>query len=238
MNATDAEPPGDNGSPFFIVGAGRSGTTLLRLILAGHSRLHVCPETWFIADLVARLPLRRPLAEHEVADAIEIITSHYRWPDLGLAPQDLRAALEPAVLPTLRTVVDAVYSCLARQAGKPRLGDKTPTYVRILPALAALYPEAQFIHVLRDGRDVAISYIDAGWPQRCYEGSQFEWIAAVRAARRFARTAPAGTWCEVRYEDLATESEAAIRRICAFLGEKFEPAMMNFSDRTVLVPDR
>jgi hypothetical protein len=220
---------------FFIVGAGRSGTTLLRLILCGHSRLHVAPETWFIADLLAELPACGALDAAQCARAGEIMVGHYRWPDLGIDRDEMRAEIAALRTPDLRAIIDLGYARLGRAAGKPRVGDKTPVYVRCLTELAALYPEAKFIHLLRDGRDVAQSYIGAGWPQRCYEGSAFEWTQAVRSARAFALPA---RMLEVRYEALAAEPEAQTRRICGFLGEAFEPGMLDVADRVDLVPVR
>ena len=225
--------------PFFVVGSGRSGTTMLRLILAGHPDLYVCPETWFIADLVAHLPRQEPLTPAQLEQAITLITEHYRWPDMGLPAATLRLLLAEAERPTLRAVIDTIYGHLARSAGKPRIGDKTPPYVKILPILAELYPDAQFIHLLRDGRDVAMSHIDAGWwHHRCYQGDQFEWTAAVRAARQFAVNARVGSWLELRYEELVTAPEATVRSLCAYLGEDFAPAMIAFSERLELVPER
>lgn len=235
----ETRPGTDVSRPFFIVGAGRSGTTMLRLILAGHSGLHVCPETWFIADLAAHLPRREPLTPMELERAITLITGHYRWPDLGLSETELRRMVADLERPTLRAVIDTIYGRLARAVGKPRIGDKTPLYVRILPTLAELYPDAQFIHLLRDGRDVAMSYIDAGWwRHRCYQGDRFEWTAAVRAARDFASKARAGTWFELRYEELVAAPEVVVRRLCAYLGEGFEPSMIDFPNRVDLVPER
>lgn len=234
-----AKPGKEVSRPFFIVGAGRSGTTMLRLILAGHSSLHVCPETWFIADLAAHLPLRAPLTPAELELAITLITGHYRWPDMGLTETELRRLVAGLERPTLRATIDAIYGRLAQAVGKPRIGDKTPLYVRILPTLAELYPDAQFIHLLRDGRDVAMSYIDAEWLRhRCYQGDRFEWTAAVRAARDFAAKARAGTWFELRYEDLVAAPQVVVRRLCAYLGEDFEPGMFDFADRVDLVPER
>lgn len=223
---------------FFIVGASRSGTTLLRLMLSGHSRLHVTPETWFIRPLLARLPVDRPLDATEREWAIGSIVNDYRWQDLGVGEVRLRAAVVDRPSVTLRDLTDAVYTCIAEDAGKARLGDKTPMYVEILPQLAKLYPDAQFIYLLRDGRDVALSYIDAGWGYRCYEGDRFEWTVAVRAARAFAATAPATKWLEIRYEDLVRAPEPTLRRLCNYLGEDFEPTMLDSASRANLVPER
>jgi hypothetical protein len=228
-----AEGAGD--ARFFIVGAGRSGTTLLRLILCGHSRLHVAPETWFIRDLLARLPVAGRLCPAQVRDALDMITSHYRWPDLAIPEAAFREAAAGLPAPDLRAIIDLVYRRVAVAAGKPRIGDKTPVYVQCLPGLVALYPDAKFIHMLRDGRDVALSYINAGWPYRCYQGDGFEWTQAVRAARGFSGR---GQMLELRYEALMTSPEAEIRRVCAFLGEPYETQMLQIGMRLDLVPAR
>ena len=74
-----------NSAPFFIVGSGRSGTTLLRMILASHSGLAIPPETWFLLPLLRRLDTSRPLSAAEVNYAVQTVTSHYRWPDMNLS---------------------------------------------------------------------------------------------------------------------------------------------------------
>ncbi|MEO9188434.1 MAG: sulfotransferase, partial [Acetobacteraceae bacterium] len=81
---------GDN-APFFIVGCGRSGTTLLRLVLSGHSRIEIPPETWFLLALVAHLPLTDPLTPAQVEAAIALITGDYRWPDMQMTAADFAA---------------------------------------------------------------------------------------------------------------------------------------------------
>jgi sulfotransferase family protein len=222
---------------FFIVGAGRSGTTLLRLILAGHSRLCVAPETWFIRTLVQALPLTDPLSRAQVEQAVAIMLDDYRWPDLEIAPETLRQAAAGLRAPCLADVIDLVYAAFRRRSGKPRCGDKTPVYVEIVPQLAALYPGARFIHLIRDGRDVAISRIDLQW-ERYYERTRFEWTRAVARRGDYLCTPLATQVLEVKYEALVTEPEATVRRICAFLNEAFEPAMLDWQHLTALVPAR
>ncbi len=230
-------PPDPSNRPFFIVGSGRSGSTLLRLILSGHSRLCVSPETWFLQPLLAELPTDRVLTAVERARALAIMTHHYRWPDLGIDAAEFRAALGDRES-TLRDMTDALYARLALNAGKQRVGDKTPVYVGILPELTTLYPDAKIIYLLRDGRDVAVSYIDAGLNHRCYQGADFEWTAAVRAARRFAASSRPRSWLEIRYEEFVQNPEPVVRALCAFLGETFEPKMLDAASRADLVPER
>jgi Sulfotransferase family len=227
---------GDN-SPFFIVGAGRSGTTLLRLILTGHSRLHILPETWFIRSLVQRFPLHGVLTPAEVDEAVKIIVEHYRWPDMEISSEDFRQWAGSLIDPTLSDVVGLVYRHHLARSGKPRFGDKTPNYFAIIPQLSELFPGARFIHLIRDGRDVAISSIDAGWA-RYYEHDTFPWSLAMASRRSYRGTTYEAQILDVRYEDLMRSPEETVRRICSFLGEAFEPAMLEYQQRSDLVPAR
>jgi Sulfotransferase family len=224
-------------TPFFIIGAGRSGTTLLRLILAGHSRLHIPPETWFIRPLVQALPLTEPLDLAQVEHAVSIMTSDYRWPDLAIAADDLRRWALALQQPRLVEIINLVYQKHLADSGKQRFGDKTPIYYEIVPQLLTLYPTAKFIHLIRDGRDVAISWIDVGW-ERYYERDKFEWIHAIENRRVHLNAAYADRILTVKYEDLVSDLEATVRRICVFLNEDFEPAMLNWRHLTELIPAR
>lgn len=224
-------------APFFIVGCSRSGTTLLRLILCGHSRLHIPPETWFIADLVARFPLAAPLSPAQVRDAVDIMVGHYRWPDLQIPAEDFSARAFALVSPLLVDLIDLPYREHLRRAGKPRFGDKTPPYIAIVPELLTLYPEARVINLVRDGRDVAISFVDAHFHGRPYH-ADFEWTRALRHAERWRASPHAARMLDVRYEDLVRTPEATVRRICDFLGEVFEPAMLAHGGRLALIPER
>lgn len=221
----------ENNAPFFIVGSGRSGTTLLRLVLSGHSRLHIPPETWFLLPLVARLPLTEPLSPAQVETALDIITGHFRWPDLRLDAAALGAEVRALPSPRLAELVAPIYRALLARAGKPRFGDKTPPYIGIVPQLRSLYPGARFIHLIRDGRDVAISFVDAHFRGRAYHGAHFEWTRAVRQGLAYRGTPHAAHILELRYEDLVRDLEGTVRHVCTFLGETFEPAMLDWRDR-------
>src|ERR1700734_2088081 len=118
-------------APFFVVGAGRSGTTLLRLILAGHSRLHIPPETWFLRPLVRDFPLTGALTQPQVERAIETMVRDERWPDMAMAEDELRRQVAAVAQPTLVDLIDAVYRHLLHTSNKRRLGDKTPHYFAI-----------------------------------------------------------------------------------------------------------
>lgn len=225
-------------APFFIVGCGRSGTTLLRLILSGHSRIHILPETWFVEPLVRQLPLTEPLTSAQVQSAIAIVTGHYRWPDMDIGAEDFKAWAMTLDAPRLVDLVNLVYRHHLEKSGKARFGDKTPPYIGIVPELAVLYPDAKFIHLIRDGRDVAISFIEADFEDRCYDGERFEWLRAIHKGLAYRDLPLSRHLLEVRYEDLVLNLESTIRGICDFLGETFEPAMLDWQPNVNMVPER
>ncbi len=216
-------------APFFIVGSGRSGTTLLRLVLAGHSRIEIPPETWFLLPLTARLPLVERLSPTQVEEAIGLIIGDYRWPDMEIAAVDFAERARALADPTIKSLMGLIYAEHLRRAGKPRFGDKTPPYIEIVPQLAALYPEARFIHLIRDGRDVAASFIDAHFHGGVWD-RDFEWRRAVRLGLSYRASPLAERLLEVRYEDMVSDLEATTRRVCSFLDETFEPGMLAFRD--------
>src|SRR4051794_27962840 len=131
----------------FVVGCSRSGTTLLRALLDAHPLLAVPPESHFaVAPRLRRLG-RDP------------------WFRLwGIEPPDLRGL-------DVADAVRAVFAAYAAAQGKPRYADKTPHYVSHLPLLAERFPEARFVHVVRDGRDVALSLLEVPWGPDDVEGA-------------------------------------------------------------------
>jgi hypothetical protein len=225
-------------APIFIVGSSRSGTTLLRLILAGHSRIAIPPETWFILDLVDQFPPTSPLTPEQVRAAIHVITECHRWPDMNISAESFAEQALALDHSTMADLVDIVFRTHLDRSGKVRIGDKTPPYINIVPQLKLIYPDAKFIHLIRDGRDVSISFIDAHFNGRCYHGAEFEWTKAIRSGISYRSLPLARDILEVRYEDLVEQPENTVRSICEFLGEAFEPPMMAFYTRLDLVPER
>jgi hypothetical protein len=227
-----------NRAPFFIVGSGRSGSTLLRMILASHSRIAVPPETYFLLPLVQELSIDRPLSPAEVARAGEIVTGHYRWPDMDFDAGEFRRLTGGLASPRLRDVAEVVYRSFLEREGKVRWGDKTPPYIRIVPQLARMYPEARFIHLVRDGRDVARSFQSTGWYGPRLHDNTREWNEALNLAERW-RPQVKERLLQLRYEDLVRDTEKSARCVCAFLGEEFEPEMLAWEEKVDrLVPDR
>jgi hypothetical protein len=215
--------------PIFIVGAPRSGTTLLRYVLCSHPRIYIPPESNFIPRLLPRDP-QRPLSPEDAIRAIEAILAYRTffkdWGGEQPNPVTFVGNL-PDLLPA--TLFDELYSAYAHQFGATRWGDKSPIYTMHVDAIARAFPTAQFVHIIRDARDVALSM------RRTYRGARFFYIDVYYSARSWAerirRASASGEklgplrYFELRYEDLAASPEPVIRDLCGFLGEDFEPAM-------------
>ncbi len=216
-----------------IVGAARSGTTLLRLMLDAHPQLAIPPETHFLPDLRA-LQLRPDLKGKENADArreefLRIVTGSLYWKDFHLDAAALRAAVtDPKRTFNLAAGTRRFYELYARAHGKARWGDKTPPYVWRLKEVAALLPEAHFVHIIRDGRDVALSarglWFDPS--KGNVEDAAAQWLWRVREARQQAIICP--NYLEVRYEELLSQPRAVLERICTFVGLAYDGAMENY----------
>jgi hypothetical protein len=122
------------------------------------------------------------------------------------------------------------YELYAAGHGKSRWGDKTPQYVLRMPQIAQLLPEARFVHMVRDGRDVALSVLPLWFGPTSLEEAASWWVERVRAGRR---DGPALNYLEVRYEHLVERPIEELRRVCAFVGVDFRTEMLTYHTRAV-----
>jgi hypothetical protein len=215
-------------SPFFIVGSGRSGSTLLRVMLSCHSRLNIPPETWFLIPLVRQFRTDRPLGADDIERAVSTITGAWSWPDMKLDTLEFQRRVGQLTEPYLRDLVEVVYRCHLEAEGKVRWGDKTPAYIEIVPELLSMYPQAQFIHVIRDGRDVAKSTQATGWRGRWLHDNTRTWTEALEHHARWAQMGFRERILAIRYEDLVLTTEVTLRNVCRFLGEQYESQMLSW----------
>lgn len=204
----------------FILGVGRSGTTLLRLMLDAHPALAIPGETHFLAALTGSRPAGRE-------EFLRIVTGAQSWPNMNMQPADLEAALVDAGPFSITNGLRAFYGLYARRLGKERWGDKTPTYRVCMPGIQGILPEAAFIHLIRDGRDVALSYQGLWFgPGDDMEAQARFWVEQIAIARR--DSARLGRYMEVRYEDLVTDTGRVLGKICDYLELEFHPAMLDY----------
>lgn len=196
----------------FVGGCGRSGTTLIREMLNRHPRIACGPETSIVCDLI------NP----------ERLSVEWDWPR-----REIDAML--AESPSMIRFAERFFRTLAEREGKARWADKTPRNVRALPRILAAFPNAKFIHIVRDGRDVACSLRhhpkftvrngkvvpqEVNNPMR---GCAKRWVTDMSLGLAF-RAHP--RCYELRYEDLVLRPEETLRELCAFIGEAYTPTML------------
>jgi hypothetical protein len=123
----------------------------------------------------------------------------------------------------------AFYTLYAEREGKPRWGDKTPGYVRYMRMIEGALPEARFIHLIRDGRDGALSILSQDMGIDRVAKAAKNWKNLIEKARDQAHSL--NHYLEVRYEDLVLDTEGTLRRVCEFCELSWEPAVLNYHER-------
>jgi hypothetical protein len=209
----------------FIVGMTRSGTTLLRLMLDSHPELTIPPETHFVPDVIGAYNEGR-YSPQEIA---KVMVESRRWADFQISERKLRRELDrlrPLVRPEVP--VRTFYRLYAQKQGKPRWGDKTPGYATKMRRIKRILPEARFIQIIRDGRDVAVSLRDRNAGLTIEQVAR-RWRHRINRTRRAAEHVP--DYIEIRYEDLVADPEATLRRICAHIELDYSPRMLDYHER-------
>jgi hypothetical protein len=203
------------GSPIFIVGCPRSGTGLLRDLLRSHPHLTFPNESHFIPRLFRAYG--DPQNEREARRLATIIlnmTWVRAW-GLSLTPSffaDCRA---------YREVLSRLYEEWMRKEGKIRWGDKTPLYVKEIPTLLEIFPLAKIIHIYRDGRDVALSWLHTDFGPKNLFTAACQWKYLVNTGLRTGASLSPETYLDISYETLLSRPEVTMKRVCAFLNEPF-----------------
>jgi hypothetical protein len=215
-------------SPTVVLGVSRSGTTLLKAMLDAHSQLAIPSESYFLPQLWDRH------GEQPERDAfVEDLGRLERLREWGVDPEQVRARL-PAQ-PTFAQAVQSIFQLYAESRGKPRFGEKTPLYMQHLDVLDRAFPDARYVHIVRDGRDAAVSLLamtrkprfNLSRPRGIGDFA-VAWQREVRGAQGFGLTHP---YHELRYEDLVEEPESRLREVCAFLELEYEPGMLEYHRR-------
>jgi len=213
--------------PIIVVGCPRSGTTMLQLMLHAHPRIAIPPETRFMLAVYRE---RRDfgdlgVAENRRALARRIVDRREtRFCDLGLDADEVteRITAGPG---TLGSALGTIFQQYAARFDKPRWGDKRPAYLHNIDILLRLFPDAQFINIVRDGRDCVASLKEMSWHRKDIYATVAAWARAVDDARRAARRLGPEQWHEMRYEDLVVDPHGRLADLCAYLGEDYDPAM-------------
>ena len=232
-----------NSSPVFVIGNPRSGTTLLRLLIASHKNICIPPECGFALWLKktyanwSEQDLQQPEAISKFVDDLTACRKFDTWDLSGDVVLNAIQENQPASFVSLVTTVYKAYL----EANKPqarRWGDKNNFHVQHIAELNSMFPDCKFVHVIRDVRDVACSYrelktLDSDSPYRPnlpfdIESICEEWKLNVETVLADFETLAAGRSITVRYEDIVQDPASASKEICSFLDEEYDTEMLNF----------
>jgi hypothetical protein len=215
----------------FIVGVGRSGTTLLRMMLDSHPDLAVPPETHFIPQFIQASGKLR-YTPTTLTRAI-VHDERRRWNDFGIDEGELLEAMRAVHPLNTPDALRAFYRHYAAKHGKHRWGDKTPDYVRKMKKIQNTLPEARYIHVIRDGRDAGLSQnsriAKRGKNPVPPKEMARRWRKRIVKSRIDAEEVE--HYLEVRYEDIITDTESVLRRVCAHIEIDYDRAMLSYHER-------
>ncbi|MFV2067331.1 MAG: sulfotransferase [Pirellulales bacterium] len=227
----------------FVVGCPRSGTTLLQRMLDHHPRLAVANDTHFIPRALEKVDARLIDVARQGADVrltgelVAGVRAYHRFPRLGISDEAVERASGKSA--TYGEFVTALYGEFARQAGKPLSGEKTPDYVRRLPLLHALFPWTRSVHIVRDGRNVALSLVDWATPTKgpgrldlwCREpvavgALWWRWLVGRGCAD--GRKLGPDCYLEIKYEELVVRPARTLAGLVEFLKLPFATEMLAY----------
>ncbi|RME46653.1 MAG: sulfotransferase [Caldilineae bacterium] len=207
----------------FVVGCARSGTTLVQKLFAAHNQVYTCKETHYFEHIrrSGKKGLLLPLDFLRLSP--RKVRFAYRFIE---ANNELRGTYDPRTIRTIRDAAqffDHLMTTEARLRGKSAWVEKTPPHLLHIPLIQRHIPAAQFVHVIRDGRDVVASLVDAGIK---FPGSWWEQYKNIEHAIQFynQRLQKSLQYCGqaahifVRYEDILADAEHIARCLYARTG--------------------
>ncbi|TFH33726.1 MAG: sulfotransferase [Anaerolineales bacterium] len=203
-------------APIFIVGCGRSGTTLLRNFIHAHPEIAIPPESLFIIDYL------RAAGHSDIHALIRLILGEPEIREWGLS---LRLVdLEDCKM--VPQVIERLHLLYAHSMKKRRWGQKTPRFIRHLELLGNHFPEAKFIHLIRDPRAVANSLIRSDVHRSTPYHAAKRWMMDVGAGLAYEQAFPERIM-RIRYEDLVSRPEDTLTSVFGFLEMDYYPYLLH-----------
>jgi Sulfotransferase family len=213
----------------FMLGCDRSGTTLLRTLLNRHPQVLITYEA--PAPIVLRDAFATGGGEAAIA-ALRTFPQHSEvdWEQVTLWLSEVEA-------PALADVIALVYRTHLEKTGKSIWGDKTPAYTGFVDDLSEMFPNSVFIHVVRDPRAVAYSWMPTDWGPNTPFHAGREWDKRVSEATRALSKLPSSRAFTVRYEDLLSQPETVLCEACQVIGVQFTAELLDYGrDETATLP--
>lgn len=225
--------------PIFIIGNPRSGTTMFRLMLTCHPNICIPPECGWLIGLYPKWSNRCISNKQEVNDFIKDIQnpSVRKFETWALDIKQLKNGLIPL---SYKEIISHIYQLYIKQhqPNKTRWGDKNNFFLHHIDTIDKLFPDALFIHLVRDGRDVACSYRDLKNIKGKYAPRlpfvigdiAHRWKDNLEIIHKSLGDIDYRRSIILRYEDLVSNPESNLKMICDFIDEPFSLEMLKFSE--------
>jgi len=217
----------------FVGGSERSGTTLLRNMLTAHPELAVPNESPFVRLVHRGLTGQGRL--HDLDAAWLMIRNHTRFRQWRLPPEEVEQLLREHPPTSYDDLIRTVFAAYARWRGKRHSGDKTTGNALYFEWLAERFPGSRFVHMIRDPRAVCMSHSVQIFNHGGVPGAARHWRSRVAAARG-AAPALGDRLLELRYEQLVTNPEEELERLCSFIGLPFDAALLDYGQSVEVLP--
>jgi hypothetical protein len=224
----------------FIVGATRSGTTLLQRIVDAHPQIAIIHEAHWLPRFYEE-GVGVDGNGLVTADIVPKLLEQPRFGKLKIGQRELERLLASGKPLRYSVFVTRILDLYGRRRGKHLVGEKTPSYVRNIATLHELWPEARFIHLVRDGRDACLSMMSwkganrtvgrfSAWQRDPVLATAFWWKWHVSLGREAGSRLGCGRYHELRYEALVADPVAECQALCAFLEVPYEPIMLTYHE--------
>jgi hypothetical protein len=222
-------PDDSNVFPIFV-GCQRSGTTLVRAIFDSHPELAVLHESHFLGPMARRRNVYDTANGFRLDRFITDLRKRFPFDAHGVSEASISASFDRVPPTDFADAVRRIYALYAQGKGKARYADKTPGHVMDMACLGEVFPEARFVHIVRDGRDVALALQDVEWGPEGIGAAALYWRQRVELGIRAGR-ALRDRYREVRYEDLLADPQGVVRSLCDFLNLAFADEMLRYGER-------
>jgi hypothetical protein len=214
--------------PFIVVvGHVRSGTTLLRAMLDSHPELAIPPEAYGVVPML----LRGAQAPCDLDAMIERFRADKYFDDWQMPAESIETLRADPRVVTNADAVAGLYHLYACMHGKPRYGDKTPSHTHLMHVMADSFPAARFLHIVRDGRDVAASVVTMDFGAGEFAEAARSWSRKVERGHRTGLQLGPDRYRLIHYEDLVDHPKEVLEEVCDFFDLPFTTEMLEYDRR-------
>jgi len=224
-------------SPIFIVGAPRSGTTMLAVLLDRHSRIAISPETQFFTEFAPQFMNQVHFLSRE--ELVEYSLTHSRIKDLHLS-RDVVLDIFNNYSKSLPNLLRALIECHANIKGKAIPGEKSPGHIQHVPEILSAFPNAKVICIIRDGRDVVRSLLNVKWAEpnnpRRFGLFCTQWNHFAKITKQYTQAFSKEQFFVAKYEKIIESPEESLQIICDFIGVEFEQTQLHETVLSDVVP--